>query len=422
MTRTNSTIFSAAAVFALLLNLPAAAWGQADCDGYRYRYKGAFDSFNVDYDLPYGENINWMLLSEELVADVYTPSEQSDELRPLVLMAHGGFFLGGSHDGLDVVSLCEDLAQMGYVTASFSYRLGIDNLFAFQTSFVEAVWRGVHDSREAVRFFRKSVEMGNPFHIDPERIYLGGVSAGGFIAMHHAYVDDVSEIPTYIDESEPGLGGGLEGLSGNDGYSSDIDGVFNIAGALQTADFLLLGDNEPLVSIHGTADETVPFDEGEIVLTGIPIIDVDGSSVVHDMADMVGLENCLIPVEGAGHVPHIFDETYYDLTLSTVAGKLGEWACEGYVPVCGGYDYTAKTSVTDLSTMQPLLFPNPASAQGRVFASFEARSEWTLVNALGAVVERGVAQAGDQVAWSGLAPGWYALRSSAGSQALVVQP
>jgi hypothetical protein len=422
MTRTNSTIFSAAAVFALLLNLPAAAWGQADCDGYRYRYKGAFDSFNVDYDLPYGENINWMLLSEELVADVYTPSEQSDELRPLVLMAHGGFFLGGSHDGLDVVSLCEDLAQMGYVTASFSYRLGIDNLFAFQTSFVEAVWRGVHDSRAAVRYFRKSVEMGNPYHIDPERIYLGGVSAGGFIAMHHAYVDDVSEIPTYIDESEPGLGGGLEGLSGNDGYSSDIDGVFNIAGALQTADFLLLGDNEPLVSIHGTADETVPFDEGEIVLTGIPIIDVDGSSVVHDMADMVGLENCLIPVEGAGHVPHIFDETYYDLTLSTVAGKLGEWACEGYVPVCGGYDYTAKTSVSDLSTMQPLLFPNPASAQGRVFASFEARSEWTLVNALGAVVERGVAQAGDQVAWSGLAPGWYALRSSAGSQALVVQP
>lgn len=422
MTRTNSTTFSAAAVFALLLNLPAAAWGQADCDGYRYRYKGAFDSFNVDYDLPYGENINWMLLSEELVADVYTPSEQSDELRPLVLMAHGGFFLGGSHDGLDVVSLCEDLAQMGYVTASFSYRLGIDNLFAFQTSFVEAVWRGVHDSRAAVRYFRKSVEMGNPYHIDPERIYLGGVSAGGFIAMHHAYVDDVSEIPTYIDESEPGLGGGLEGLSGNDGYSSDIDGVFNIAGALQTADFLLLGDNEPLVSIHGTADETVPFDEGEIVLTGIPIIDVDGSSVVHDMADMVGLENCLIPVEGAGHVPHIFDETYYDLTLSTVAGKLGEWACEGYVPVCGGYDYTAKTSVSDLSTMQPLLFPNPASAQGRVFASFEARSEWTLVNALGAVVERGVAQAGDQVAWSGLAPGWYALRSSAGSQALVVQP
>ena len=52
------------------MTLSAEASGQSDCDGYRYRYTGAFDSFNVDYDLPYGENINSMLLSEELVADV----------------------------------------------------------------------------------------------------------------------------------------------------------------------------------------------------------------------------------------------------------------------------------------------------------------------------------------------------------------
>ena len=38
-----------------VLTLPAGASGQSDCDGYRYRYTGAFDSFNVDYDLPYGE-------------------------------------------------------------------------------------------------------------------------------------------------------------------------------------------------------------------------------------------------------------------------------------------------------------------------------------------------------------------------------
>ena len=96
MTRTHSSFLSAAAALVFVLTLSADASGQSDCDGYRYRYTGAFDSFNVDYDLPYGENINSMLLSEELVADVYTPSEQSDELRPLVLMAHGGFFLGAA--------------------------------------------------------------------------------------------------------------------------------------------------------------------------------------------------------------------------------------------------------------------------------------------------------------------------------------
>ena len=94
MTRSISPFLPTIAALALVLTLPANALCQTDCDGYRYRYTGAFDSFNVDYDLPYGENINSMLLSEELVADVYTPSEQSDELRPLVLMALRTAFFG----------------------------------------------------------------------------------------------------------------------------------------------------------------------------------------------------------------------------------------------------------------------------------------------------------------------------------------
>ncbi len=44
-------------------------------------------------------------------------------------------------------------------------------------------------------------EDGNPWGIDPERIYMGGVSAGGFLALHHAYVDNESEIPSVIDQS-----------------------------------------------------------------------------------------------------------------------------------------------------------------------------------------------------------------------------
>ena len=60
---------------------------------------------------------------------------------------------------------------------------------------------------------------------------------------------------------------------------------------------------------------------------------MDGSAVIHEQAEELGLENCLITVEGAGHVPHIdiFNPEYYDLTISALAGKLGEWACEDYV-------------------------------------------------------------------------------------------
>ena len=31
--------------------------GQEDCDGYRYRYTGSFDAFDVDYGVIYGENV-----------------------------------------------------------------------------------------------------------------------------------------------------------------------------------------------------------------------------------------------------------------------------------------------------------------------------------------------------------------------------
>mgnify|MGYP001228487155 CR=1 FL=1 len=43
-----------------------------------------------------------------------------------------------------------------------------------------------------------------------------------------------------------GMGGGLEGESGHPGYSSEVAGVINIAGALKTASYLSAGD-EPLM-------------------------------------------------------------------------------------------------------------------------------------------------------------------------------
>jgi len=396
---------------------------QGDCDGYRYRYTGAFDGVEVDYDVPYGENVNSGAELEQLVVDVYTPEGDVEEARPLVVIAHGGFFLAGSNDGLDVVPLCEDLAQMGYVVASMSYRLGVNFFGDLPSEFVKAVWRGVHDSRAAVRYFRSSAENGNPWAIDTNRIYLGGVSAGSFIALHHAYVDEQSEIPAQIDVTEEGMGGGLEGLSGNAGYSSEVNGIFNIAGALQTSDFLDLGENEPLFSIHGTEDETVPYGEGTISFLGIDLIDVDGSSIVHEKAEEVGLDHCFITVEGAGHVPHIdlLNPDYYDLTISALAGKLGEWACEDYVHVCGGYDYTAETGIEEAPRQaKPVVFPNPASSLGRVFATFEQPTSWALVNALGQTLDQGQATAGTSVVWQHLEPGLYVVQSEAGSTPLVV--
>lgn len=339
MPKVTSSRFLSFLFFVALIQSAFSSQAQSDCDGTRYRMINAFDSFNVTTDVVYGNATNATGLNQDLFVDIYEPEGDELESRPLLIIAHGGFFIGGANDNPDVLALCQDLTRMGYVVGSITYRLGIDNFTDLSNAMVRSVWRGYHDGKAAVRYFRKTAEEdGNPWKIDPERIYLGGVSAGGFIALHVAYVDEESEIPPQVDQSVPGMGGGLEGESGNPGFSSSIAGVFNVAGGLKTAGYMSAGD-EPVVSVHGTADETVPFGNGIITLSGVPITDVDGSSIIHEVADSLGIENCFTVLEGAGHVAHIGNPEAYFETLGTIAGALSSWLCDSYDPICGSYDF-----------------------------------------------------------------------------------
>jgi len=313
-------------------------------------------------------------VNTELVFDFYEAVDNAAADRPLIILAHGGFFLAGSNDGADVVPLCEDFARMGYAVASISYRLGIANLLDLENELIRAVWRGVHDGRAAVRYFRKSVEEeGNPWGIDPDRIYMGGVSAGGFLAVHHAYVDDESEIPAIIDQSQPGMGGGLEGESGNPGFSSEVAGIFNVSGALKDANWMQPGD-APLVSVHGTDDGTVPYGSGSVALLGFNVTEVDGSATLHERAEEIGLTHCFVTIDGAGHVPHVTNADAYDVTLSTVAGALSSWICASYPNQCGGYDYTSEIREQVAAAVR--MYPNPASGGEVTLVQSNAGGDW----------------------------------------------
>lgn len=339
------------------------SWSQTDCDGVRYRYNTAFSDVNVTYDVPYGVAVNATGLNQVIVADIYEPAGDFVTDRPLLIMAHGGFFLGGDNDGVDVIQLCQDLAKMGYVVASITYRLGIDSFFDLEGAMVRAVWRGYHDGKAAVRFFRKTVEEeNNPWGIDSDRIIFGGVSAGAFIGLHLAYLDEESEIPNEVNQGQFGLDGGLEGESGSPAYESTVMGVFNICGALKTTDYLSEGD-EPLVSVHGTLDETVPYGSGVIALSGIPIASVDGSGTIAEVTAELGIEHCLTTLEGMGHVPHLTSPDAYNATLSTIAGVMSSWLCVSYDPLCGTYDLAAGVSEMNGGASESMrVYPNPSTA------------------------------------------------------------
>jgi len=339
---------------------------QAQCDGNRF-FNYVFSNVDLTSNVQYGTNTKYDGTSQNLLLDIYEPSGDNEALRPLVIVAHGGFFLSGSKTGADVVPICEAFAKMGYVAVSVEYRLGISIQADLSAPMTEAVMRGVQDGKAAVRFFRKSAaEDGNPYRINPEQIFFAGSSAGGYIALHMAYLDTDAEIPTYVNLANPGLDGGLEGNSGNLGYSSSVNAIVNICGAIGDTAWIQPGD-EPCLLFHGTNDQTVPFGSAMQYAFGVaPVVEVDGSNSINEKLNQVGVEHCFEIYEGQDHVPHMTNAAYLDTTLSIMSNFIGHYVCNQ--PLDCSYR-TLTVGVEELTQNQSLiLFPNPATTYFRVNA------------------------------------------------------
>jgi acetyl esterase/lipase len=89
----------------------------AQCENERYR-EFQFAEVTTTTGVEYGNNLTYQGAAQVLTMDIYQPTGDAQVDRPLVMIAHGGFFVGGSSDGTDVVPMCTDLAKMGYVVAS----------------------------------------------------------------------------------------------------------------------------------------------------------------------------------------------------------------------------------------------------------------------------------------------------------------
>lgn len=366
-------------LFGLAVATYFSAAAQFDCSGGRYDVE-VFPNLDVSTDVEYGSNLNNQGNNTPLLVDIYEPAGDSETSRPLIIFMHGGTFIAGAKDEADVKPLAEMFAKKGYVTASISYRLGMDNLLSIsgpsEGDASEAVFRATQDARAAVRYFRKTVaEDGNPYGIDPENIYLVGSSAGGFMALHLAYLTDEANIPSSIDFSKPGLTGGIEGDSGNSGYDSDVKAIVNLAGAIGDADWIQAGDT-PVLSMHGDEDETVPYGTDMISVVVFDIIVVDGSLTVHTRAEDVGLKHCFKPFFGADHVPHVNNQAYTDTTELYITEFLLSFVCDqqDYCP-CGTTEDPVDCfefqglSVEELLMNDVNLYPNPTSHQFSIDAN-----------------------------------------------------
>jgi alpha/beta superfamily hydrolase len=315
-----------------------------------------FSTVDLTSDIIYGSNNVAGGGPTDLTLDIYQPANDTAAVRPLIIWAHGGSFIAGTKNDADVTSLCEHFSKRGYVCASINYRLGFATFPPNGGEAKRAVFRAVQDMKAAIRYFRKDAATSNTYRIDPNLIFAGGSSAGAFTALHLAYLDEPSELPADIDTT---LMGGMEGNSGNPGYSSQVNAIINLCGALGDKTWIKPGD-EPVVSMHGTNDNTVPYATDTIIFLGfVPIMQVDGSYSISAYANSIGLMNDMYTFFGADHVPYAANLAYMDTTVRFVSNFLYRYmGCTPADPF--PLANTFVTAVNEIAKDGNLVFPNPS--------------------------------------------------------------
>ena len=216
-----------------------------------------------------------------LMLDMLRPSSLPNTPRPVVMYLHGGGWNQG-HRSNGLYPWCNPrLAAHGFVTVSISYRLSQRAIFPAQ----------IYDVKAAVRWLRANADQ---YGIDANAIGVWGDSAGGHLASLLGVTGNVPE---------------LEGNYGSPGYSSAVQAVIARAAP---SDFLHIGGQmlndqpspvtelfggtlanceammrlaspithvkaavPPFLLIHGTADETVPFEQAQRMYDALKAIHAD---------------------------------------------------------------------------------------------------------------------------------------------------
>jgi acetyl esterase/lipase len=215
--------------------------------------------FSVLVDVQYGEADG-----QKLLLDVYEPGTNNGQLRPAVVLIHGGGWT--SFDKSTMHGMGEVLARAGYVGFSVDYRLFHDS---------ENRWPAqLDDVQRAVRWIRANAAR---YKVNGERVGAFGHSAGGQLAALVGMEDtrdnsdpalapyssrvqavvDVSGPSDFTTDHDPDGDAFLAAFLGAD-YSKDPETWRDASPVFHAAK----GD-APFLIFHGTRDQNVPIAQSE---------------------------------------------------------------------------------------------------------------------------------------------------------------
>ena len=245
------------------------------------------EKITVIPDLPYAETEN-----DRQRLNLFLPKQPLENgPLPLVVFIHGGGWQNG--DRRSGIGMLAPLVASGkYAGASIGYRL---------TN--EAQWPSqIHDCKAAIRFLRGNASRHG---YDGDRIAVIGTSAGGHLVAMLGTSAGVPELEGNLGEFNDHSSRvkcvidffGPSDLATMGGWhnSPDSPEARLLGGAIPEKKVLarnaspiqyVTADDPPFLIIHGTADQTVPFEQ---------------STHLHQKLTSVGATALLIPIEGGGH-------------------------------------------------------------------------------------------------------------------------
>jgi dienelactone hydrolase len=338
------------ALLALSITISSFSFGQhPSCDGSRYL--NPTYSVTQTNGILFGNNDTYSGNNQDLFFDFFEPTGDAAASRPLIILAYGGSFVGGQRS--DMHAYCDYYAQLGYACAAIDYRLFDGAFFPIPDSLkmTDALVKALGDMKAAIRFFKEDAATTNTYKIDPNFIVVGGISAGGIVALHTGMLDETDPIETYIDPIIANNGGFQGNSSTNTQYDENVMAVLNYSGALRRANYIDASD-VPVFSVHDDNDGTVPYASGSAALFTIPIISMEGSYIIHQNAQAVGLNSELITYDNSnGHVSYFINQTATDSILQRSIDFL-------YPLICGvGASVETLTPNLDFK-----MYPNPAQS------------------------------------------------------------
>ncbi len=173
---------------------------------------------------------------------------------PAIVLVHGGGFTGGAKGGY-TGDLARQLARNGYAAFDIDYRLRGD--LGPGATLEAAIAAAKQDLGRAVEHV---VAEAKTYAIDPDRLAVGGGSAGAITALLSTY--------------------------GNTRLPRSPKAVVSLWGGMYGEEKAIKAGDPPVLLVHGTADKAVPFAHSEAIVTA---------------ARKAKVEAVLLRVEQGGH-------------------------------------------------------------------------------------------------------------------------